>query len=127
MDDALDRALVGTAGTLQVLAYESGIEQLREFDLKAALRRCLQMQFRERVIAERSGSAPAGFKGVSTVDLIVPNPKSEMWRGALELKWFGGKNKVAECLWDAFKVAALYRAGRTEAGYLVAAGPGELS
>jgi hypothetical protein len=126
MDDALRRALVGTAATLQLLAYESGIEQLREFDLKSALRRCLQLQFHERVVAELTGSAPAGFGGVSTVDLIVPNPRSQMWRAALELKWWSSPGKVRESLWDAYKVAALYRASRTDAAYLVAAGPASL-
>jgi hypothetical protein len=126
MDLLLRRALVGTAGALQLLASELGVKQLREFDLKAALRRCLQVQVQGPVDAELSGSAPVGFKGVSTVDLVVPSPRSPMWRAALELKWWSGKNKVAECLWDAFKIASLYRQGRTESGYLVAAGPESL-
>lgn len=41
MDEILGRAVIGTAGALQQLAFESGVEQLRELDLKETLRRCL--------------------------------------------------------------------------------------
>jgi hypothetical protein len=64
---------------------------------------------------------PAGFRA-STVDLIVPNPKSSTWRAALELKWFSGKEMVAECGWDAYKLGSLYRDNRTDAAYLVGVG-----
>ena len=56
----------------------------------------------------------------------MPNPKSATWRAAVELKWWSGANKVKESLWDAYKVAALYSANKTDAAYLVAAGPAQL-
>lgn len=44
MDDVLRDAMVGTAA-LQLPPYESGIDQLREFDLKSALRAASKSSF----------------------------------------------------------------------------------
>jgi hypothetical protein len=121
VDDVVRRAAFGIAGEMQVLAFEAGgPRRVYEADLRSATRRMLQMHHKNRVLVEVS-LKPAGWKAVGGVDIAVAGAKATSAFDALfELKWGG---KVEETLWDAWKLAALYKEGRAYGVYLVSGAP----
>jgi hypothetical protein len=52
MDESFRRALFGAAGELQVAAHEVGVMRVAEADLRAAVRRSLQLLLGARVDPE---------------------------------------------------------------------------
>ena len=121
MNDLVKLAAVGIAGEMQVLAFEAGgPSRVYEADLRSTTRRMIQLHHKNRVAAEVSVK-PTGWKAIGGVDIAVYGAKaSSAFDGLFELKWGG---KVEESLWDAWKLAALYKEGRTWNAYLVSGAP----
>jgi hypothetical protein len=122
VDAGFKRALVGIAGELQVLAFEGGVDQLYEADLRAASRRSLHLQLGRKVVPE----APlklTSWRGTGGVDIAVHNAKGSGYEAIAELKLWRGKGKIDEALWDAWKLGSAYKEGLAWNAYLIAAGP----
>ena len=81
----------------------------------------LQIRLANDVLVEAS-IKPEAWKGARTVDLAVRTARAKGWEAIAELKWWSGKNKVEETLWDAWKLAGLYRENIAPFVYLIAAG-----
>jgi len=105
MNDGFERALFGVAGELQVLAFESGIEQLYEADLRAATRRALHIELGRTVVPEASLKL-GSWKGTGDVDIAVHNARGEGYEAIAELKLWRSKKKVDEALWDVWKLGS---------------------
>src|SRR4051794_9909918 len=110
VDELVRRSALGIAGAMQMLAFEAGApERLYEADLRSTTRRMLQLHHKNPVAAEVSVK-PAGWKSVGGVDVAVYGAKqTSAFDAVLELKWGAS---IDETLWDAWKLAALYKEGR---------------
>jgi hypothetical protein len=122
VDSIVARALPGIAGTMQVLAFETGIERTYEADLRAATRRPLQAHMANAVIPEASLPLSLWPK-VGTFDVAVRTAKGKGIEALFELKWCHEVKKMSEALWDAWKLATAYKASLAPFVYLIAGAP----
>jgi hypothetical protein len=123
MDDSFRRALFGAAGELQVAAHEVGVMRVAEADLRAAVRRSLQLLLGARVDPEarlklvhwpgRLGAADIGVR---------ESPRSSRYTALAECKWCR-EDKLYEALWDLLKLALASRELELESAYLIVAAP----
>jgi hypothetical protein len=123
MDDSFRKALFGAAGELQVAAHEVGVMRVAEADLRAAVRRSLQLLLGARVDPEarlklvhwpgRLGAADIGVR---------ESPKSSRYTALAECKWCR-EDKLYEALWDLLKLALASRELELESAYLIVAAP----
>jgi hypothetical protein len=123
MDESFRKALFGAAGELQVAAHEVGVMRVAEADLRAAVRRSLQLLLGARVDPEarlklvhwpgRLGAADIGVR---------ESPRSSRYTALAECKWCR-EDKLYEALWDLLKLALASRELELESAYLIVAAP----
>ena len=120
MDLALRRALVGIAGQLQVLAFESGIDQLYEADLRATVRRALHIQLGREVIPEAELELVSWRKRTGRVDIGVLTATGKRYEAIAELKlWKPPKeDQVDWAIWDAWKLGSAYKEGPVPSAHI---------
>lgn len=130
MEELFSGALFAAAGELQVLAFEVGIDRTYEADLRAALRRAVQMGAGALDVGLRVepevDTQLADWPGVGKADLGVRGAADDGYRALAELKWCRDDGQIEECLWDLAKMALARRVAGADTALLAVGGPARL-
>lgn len=107
---------LATAGRLQAIANDGGLESVKESDLRSAIRDSAYPHA-TAVTIEVPIQIPL-WPRVGGVDVQITDHADRLM---IECKWCHDKNKLAEVVWDALKLASATAAGQTSTGLIVAA------
>jgi hypothetical protein len=126
LDAAMEIAVHGAAGELQMEMHEIGVAHVSEADERRALRRALQMQLGPVVLPEGAkGFKLAGWTGrLLAPDVEIAQAGRPGYLGFAECKWCR-EDTVFETLWDLLKLAVALRGPHAQHGYLVVGAPAE--
>jgi hypothetical protein len=107
---------LATAGRLQAIANDGGLQSVKESDLRSAIRDSAYPHATAVTI-----EVPIQLRHwprVGGVDVQITDRADRLM---IECKWCHDKDKLAEVVWDALKLASATTADKTSTGLIVAA------
>lgn len=107
---------LAAAGRLQAIANDGGLRSVKESDLRSAIRDSAYPHV-AAVTIEVPVQLPH-WPRVGGVDVQITDDADRLM---IECKWCHDKNKLAEVVWDALKLASATAAGHASTGLIVAA------
>lgn len=107
---------LAAAGRLQAVANDGGLRSVKESDLRSAIRDSAYPH-----VAAVTIEVPVQLPHCPRVGGVDVQITDDADRLMIECKWCYDKNKLAEVVWDALKLASATAAGYASAGLIVAA------